>query len=401
MKGHVRKRGSKWCVVLDIGRGPDGKRRQKWHSGYRTRKDAETAMARLLTDVNRGTYVAPERTTVAEWLQTWLQTRETAGRAPATILRYRQLIEDRIVPALGSGRLADLRPSHLERHYAAELRSRARIPRPKNAAADWQAPLISPRTVYFEHQLLHAALKHAVRQGVLHRNPADAVTPPAPGHGEQSVLSPLQVSRIFEALRDHRLGALYHLAASTGMRQGELLGLRWADLDLDGALLQVRVQRQYLPRQGVRERPTKEHRGARVVELTDAEVDVLRAHRLRLEGERGRAGSLWREHGLVFPSDTGTPMWAANLRRFHRALLARLGLPYVRPHDLRHTAATLLLRADGGVKVAQERLGHADPATTLRMYGHVLPGGQREATARVLDEIRRAGEGATEIPRRP
>jgi integrase len=179
------------------------------------------------------------------------------------------------------------------------------------------------------------------------------------------------------------------------MRQAELLGLRREDVDLEAARL-VRVQRQYLPRTGMVERRTKAYRQDRPVELTDTEVTVLREHRRRQAEERLAAGELWRDHGLVFPSEVGTPLHPRNLLRWFQGLLARAGLPRVRFHDLRHTAATLLLRSDGRVLVAQQRLGHRDPATTTRFYGHVLPGDQRAAAERALDALRAAG--ATDLP---
>ena len=384
MQGHLRQRGKAgiYYAVFDDGRDETGKRRQRWVNLQTTSKRAaERELAKLIAKQTEGMLPPPNSQTLAKYLRVWLDTRRTAGRAESTVFRYERLIERRIIPTLGHIKLADLRPTHLEQHYARELAS----PR-----LDGKPGTLAPRTVHFQHQILHAALKQAVLQGLIPRNPADAVTPPQPARGEQTPLTPDQAAVLLQAVSSHRLAPLYYLAITTGMRAGELLGLRWSDVDLDAAMLTVRVQRQYLPGKGIREKVTKEHRGDRPIELTPEEVDALRKHAAAQAAERLRIGPMWQDHGLVFPSEIGTPMQARNLSRHFKSLLKHAGLPDIRFHDLRHTAGTLLMREDSRVVIAQRRLGHKDPATTSRLYGHALPGDQRDAAGKVADVLRRA-----------
>ncbi len=382
MKGHLRQRGKSkvWYAVWDDYR--TGKRQRRWTSLRTTSKrEAHERLAKLISDWSAGNVPPTGRLTVAEHLKNWITTRETAGRAPKTVWSYRTMVRLHIAPALGHHQLTALRPQHLEAHYAAEL-----------------ARGLSPRTVAYQHAIIRAALRHAVKQGLIPRSPCDQVTPPAVYPTEQMVFTPEQAAKFLDVLRSHRLYGLFFLALSTGMREGELIGVRWQDVDIVGKRLLVRVQRQYEKGEGMVERPTKEHRGTRVVELTDDEVAVLQEHRRRLDAERAvlmeRFGvDVWQNCDLVFPSEVGTPLSPSNLRRLHQATLKKAGLEGVKVHGLRHTAATLMLSADGRVLVASRRLGHADPATTARMYGHTLPGDQREAAEKAMQSVMRRQKG--------
>jgi integrase len=386
VKGHLVDRGTagtpRWYAVLEDHDPSTGRRKRRWvNLKTALKREAQDALAKLLTQKQEGMLPSPGKVTVAAVLRGFLDSRRTAGKAPSTLYRYGKLVELHIIPALGHIRLTDVRPAHLQEHYARELVA----PR-----GDGKPGTLAPRTVQFQHQILHAALKQAVLQGLIHRNPADAVTPPRPLRKEQSVLSPEQAAVLLESLAGHRLYGLFFLALSTGMRLGELSGLRWSDVDLDAARFSVRVQRQYLPGEGIQERETKEHRGERPIEMTHGEVEVLRRHQALQAEERLRLGPIWQEHGLVFPSEAGTPLYPRNVQRFLKAQLQKVGLPPVRFHDLRHTAGTLIMREDGRVVVAQHRLGHAKASTTMDMYGHALPGDQREAAEKVLAAIQRA-----------
>lgn len=396
MRGHLATQhgGTNWYAVIDE-RDADGKRKRRWINHRTTSKRAaEQALAKILTQQTEGTLPRASRNTVADLLAQYIDSRHTAGRAPATLLNYEHLA-GRISKRIGHIRLADLQPRDLERLYAAELASED-----KRLAETERAKRISATTVRHEHDLLRAALRHALRQGLVARNVAEAVTPPRRETKEQSVLSPEQAAALLETLAGHRLYALVCLALTAGMRRGELIGLRWLDVNLDEGRLEIRVQRQYRPHEGITERETKEHRGARPIKLTDEEVSVLRAHRARQAEERLATGDLWRDHGPVFPSETGTPLSPRNVQRFLDSALKRAGLPDIRFHDLRHTAGTLLMREDGRVVVAQRRLGHARASTTLDLYGHALPGDQRVAAGRVQEALRKAAASQKPGPKR-
>ena len=211
------------------------------------------------------------------------------------------------------------------------------------------------------------------------RNVSDLVDPPRNRRYEISPLSPEQARRLLEAVGGNRLEALYVLALTTGMREGELLGLRWRDVDLDRETLQVRGSLQRIGGSLVVTEPKTEH-SKRQVALTPSAVAALRRHKATQAEERLRLGAAWRGENLVFTNEIGRPIGAASLLRtsFH-SLLRRADLPRMRFHDLRHSAATLLLAQGTHPKIVAEMLGHSRIATTLDLYSHVTPTMQREA----------------------
>jgi integrase len=268
------------------------------------------------------------------------------------------LVNKHVAPALGNVRLSKLTPAHLQGFYCSKLDSG-----------------LSPRTVQYIHVVLHRALKQALRWGLTVRNVAEAVDPPRVPKKEITPLSPGQARAFLEAVRGDRLEALYVLAIHTGMRQGELFNLRWDDVDLDAGVLRVRG--------------TKTTRSRRTVTLSETALDALRSHLERQLGEIDKAGSLWRENGLVFATAIGTPLSRQNLtQRSFKPLLEKAGLPQIRFHDLRHTCATILLSRGVHAKFVQELLGHATIAITLDTYSHVLPG-MGGGTAVAMDEALR------------
>jgi integrase len=232
---------------------------------------------------------------------------------------------------------------------------------------------LAPRSVLHIHRTLSKALKQATDDGLIPRNVAGLVKPPRPQREEIRPLDREQVRTLFEAASasGDRLEALYVVAVTTGMRRGELQGLKWEDLDLEAGTLQVRRTLSEPKGGWVFEAP-KSGKG-RSVRLTRKAVLALREHRKRQLEERMQRAGLWSDHGLIFPSAIGTPMSGGNLNRSFKALLKRAGLSAVRFHDLRHTCATLLLRQGVNPKFVQELLGHADISLTLNVYSHILP----------------------------
>ncbi len=245
---------------------------------------------------------------------------------------------------------------------------------------------LSPATVQKIHAVLRKALAQAVRWSMIPRNVADAVKAPRPAPKEMRPLSPGQARKLLQASRGHRLEALYLLAVHTGMRQGELLALKWEDVDLNAGVIRVK---RTLTRDGGRISlgEPKTRRSRRTVHLTGAAAEALRSHLERQLEDIGRLGDRYRDHGLVFTSGVGTPIHPTHLRRRSFVpLLEAAGLPRIRFHDLRHTCATLLLARNVHPKYVQELLGHATVAITLDTYSHVIPG-MGTQTARAMEDV--------------
>jgi integrase len=266
---------------------------------------------------------------------------------------YERLLRLHVVPAIGYLKLKVLSPPHIRRLYGEKLDAG-----------------LSPRTVQYAHVVLQRALKAAVNDGLIPRNPCEAVDPPQVLREEIRPLARDQVRALLGAAAGDRLEALYVVAVHCGLRQGELLGLKWEDVDLEARTLPVRRTLS----KGEFAAP-KTAKGRRSVSLTPTAVEALKRHSERQAKEMVKAGTLYRDRGLVFASLVGTPLSRHNLTRSFKALLGRAGLPRaVRFHDLRHTCATLLLGKGFNGKFVQELLGHAAIAVTLDTYSHVLPG---------------------------
>ena len=272
-----------------------------------------------------------------------------------------RLVRGHIVPAVGHLQLAKLSPQHVQSFINDKL-----------------AEGLSPRTVQYLHAVLRRALNQALKWDLLPRNVATLVEPPRVRRPEVQPLTTDQVQIFLEATRGDRLEALYTLVLAVGLRQGEALGLRWTDLELDGGTLSVRTALQRIGGKLCLVEP-KTARSRRTITLPPVVVSALRLHRARQLQERLLAGANWQDTGLVFTTTIGTPMDARNLtKRFQKALKGA-GLPKKRFHDLRHTCASLLLVQGVHPRVVMEILGHSQMSLTMDTYSHVMPTLQQEA----------------------
>ncbi len=368
MRGSIRRRGVKsWELTIDLGRDPvTGQRQRRFANVKGTRRDAERVLAARIHAIETGTDIDAPKITVAEYLQRWLRDYAKPDVAPRTYERYAEIVTRHLAPKLGMVTLSQLRPAHI---VAAER--------------EWQASGLSPSTVLKFHRLIREALHHAVRWRLLAVNPADAVTPPRVERREMSVLSPAQAVALLVQARGTEFEAPITTALYSGLRLGELRGLRWRDLDLDTGRLSVIQSLQKVPGGGVVARQPKTHRSRRSVSVPAALVGVLREHRHSQVEARLVAGDAWEDADLVFTDALGRPLSETRLRWAFWRLLREAGLPRIRLHDLRHTMATLMLAAGEHPKVVSERLGHSTVSITLDTYSHVLPGLQAAAAERL------------------
>lgn len=393
-----KRKDGRWCAQVSLGRG----RRKALYGA--TRADVAQKLTTATKQFQDGLPVPTEQLTVGAFITAWLDAVKSQVR-PRTWRRYRELLVRHAVPTLGRIRLARLTVEDLEALYAAKLREG-----------------LAPMSVRHVHTVLGQALRRAVRTGRLLRNVAELAKPPRVEHREMRTLTVDQVGCLLQVAAGDRLEALYVLACTTGARQGELLGLRWRHLDLDAGTLEVAGTLQRLPKGeegpdgasfAIAEPKTRPSR--RTIRLTPSAVAALRRHRIRQREERLKLGPAWGELDLVFANEIGRPIEASNLlRRSFWPLLERAGLatstmktevrlrrgkrvkvqrkvlhPLVRFHDLRHTAATLLLEGGAHPAIVAALLGHARTSTTLDVYSHVSPG--LAATAATIMEDVLAG----------
>ena len=382
MQGHITKRGTNsYTVVINLGRDPlTGKRRQLWRSIKGTKRDAEALRVELLHQRDSGMDAPPGKLTVAQYLERWLRDYAEPNVAPKTLRTCIDTVKRHFIPALGSLPLAKLRPQHIQGFYARLLRE---------GRLDGKGGL-SPRSVQRQHQVLHVALHHAVQWQLLSLNPADAVQPPKATRQEIRPLGLDEIQRLLTAADDTPYGTLVHLALMTGLRLGELTGLRWSDTNLETGTLHIQQVCQWLPRQGFTFRPPKTPKSVRAVAISPDTVDRLRGHRQQQLEERVALGPDYGGHNLVLATPLGTPIDPSNLRRAWKAILRTAGIGHLRFHGLRHCHASLMLQQGTHPKIVSERLGHSGVGITLNLYSHVVPGLQEQAAAGLDQLVRRA-----------
>ena len=342
-----------------------GQRQQLKRRGFATKKAALAAERQVLAKVQDGNYVRPTRGTVGEYLtDSWLPSK--LNLRESTALGYAKVIRTRIVPFIGDVQLSTLDAVALETFYAKLLKEGGTDGRP-----------LSPKTVANAAGVLSIALRDAVRLKLLPYNVAADARLPRRTRPEMVAWTETEAATFLASVADDRLFPLWRLALATGMRRGELCGLRWSDIDLLAGTLRIASTRVVAERVVVGEPKTES--GKRMLALDDETVRALQAWRRAQVGERLAAGEVWEDHGLVFVDELGRPPHPETMTRWWREAVARAGVPAIRLHDARHTAATVLLRAGVPVKVVSQRLGHADVAVTMRIYQHTTAQDDRAA----------------------
>ena len=364
MRGSIVKRGGRYAVVVDLGRDENGKRIRKWHSGFERRKDAERARTEILAQLDSASYVTPAKLTVERFLVgEWLPTVERTLR-PLSYTQYEQAVRLRIVPRIGHVRLQGLSAGHLNALYT-ELEREG----------------LSTSTRRLTHAVVHRALRDGVRWGRLVRNPAELADPPTRSRSRAQAWTSSEVGRFLDRVRDDRYFALWRLAATTGMRRGELAGLTWRCVDLEGA--RVSVEQQLVPtRGGATLGPPKSARSRRTIALDAETVDALRRHLDTQLLERDVAGAVYEDRDLVFCDELGGSIHPQRLTEWFTRHRKAVGIPTGTLHILRHTAATLALTSGVPVHIVAARLGDT-PTTVLSTYAHLLPQSDEIAAERV------------------
>ena len=354
-----RKVDGRWCGSITLGYA-DGRRIRRAFYGA-TRPEVVSKLAEATRNYQMGKRPAPEREKVGEFLNRWLEDVARRSVRPSTLRGYQVGLRLHIIPGIGHLKLARLRADDLDGLYSRLLEKG-----------------LSPKYVRLVHAIIHRGLVHALKRGAVAVNVASTVSAPSAPRKEFRTLSTEEAGRLLAEARSDRFHALYVLALTCGLRQAELLGLRWADVDLDGAVLHVRQQVYRLQGDWVFSEP-KTAAGRRTISLSGRAVEALRERRRAQNAERLRSQD-WEHLDLVFANRRGRPTERANLQRqSFWPLLKRADLPRVRFHDLRHACASILLAQNVNPKVVQEMLGHSSIAVTMDVYSHAMPSLQAEA----------------------
>jgi integrase len=358
MRGSITRRGkSSWRLKFDDPVGQE--RRTRYVTVRGNKRDAERELARLLSELDRGSLVEPTKLTLTDYVREWLE--NAYELSPKTTEWYRQLAEQQILPHLGAIPLQKLKSAHVQQWHSAILKAGGENERP-----------LSARTVGHAHRVLHRALQRAVETEILSRNVASAVSPPKIEEREIKILTAEQINDVLVNLEDHALHPIVVLALATGMRRGELLALRWGDIDLGKATLKVERSLEESDR-GLRFKPPKTKHGRRAIPLPPTAVEQLRIHRLRQLELRVALGQGKPEAGaLVFCTIDGEPLSPKKVSRDWWRLTITRNLPRVSFHSLRHSHTSALIASGLDVLTISRRLGHGSPVVTLGVYGHMF-----------------------------
>jgi integrase len=371
----VAKRNGSYGFRIDLGPDPaTGKRRQMSRQGFRTKREAESALSEKLGEISSGQTVSPTTESIGAYLDEWLK--GEASRLKVSTLESYRIVVQRVSQRIGNVKLQALTPLDLERFYRELAETGGR-----------QGGPLAAKTIRNTHTVLRKAFADAERLGLILRNPAATARPPTVHQKEQKTWTSEQLRGFLDAVAGDRLLALYVLLATTGMRRGEALGVRWSDLDLDAGEVHI-VQTLASVRHQLVFTTPKTKRSRRQVYLDDQTVRLLRAHRAKQRQERLVAGPAWDgEHDLVFTDEIGQPLDPEWVSRDFRRKVRNTTLDDIRLHDLRHTYATIALKAGVHPKVVSERLGHATVGITLDLYSHVTPAIGRDAADLVASKI--------------
>lgn len=360
-----RRKDGRWTAEISLEGG-----KSKFIYG-KTRKEVQEKLKTALYEQQQGMLVTGPQQKVGQFLSHWVENVHKQSVRSRTYERYEEIVRLHLVPEIGHHQIQKLAPQHLQALYKKKLDDG-----------------LSATTVISFHNLLHKALETAVRWNLIARNPCDLVSPPRRKRYEIQPLSMPQIRQFLAAIRGHRQEALFLLALATGMRRGELLALKWQDLDLEKGSLQVRriLTRipTKLPGKGFEEAEPKTDRGRRSIVLPYFVVDALKQRRIQQLEAKLKAGPGWQDHDYVFCTSIGTHLNPdRDVLVVLKLFLDKAGLPHIRFHDLRHSSATMLLGMKVHPKIVQEILGHSQIAITMDIYSHVLPTMQEEAMNKV------------------
>lgn len=369
---YQRKEDGKWVASVTL----DNGKRKVFYG--KTRKEVKDKLTKALHDQQQGTLIASGPLTVEQFLTDWLENTHKRLIRPRTYERYREAVYLHLIPSLGKHQLQKLTVQHIQAFYTLK-----------------ESEGLASTTIIYYHSVLHNALNVAVKRELVSRNVCDLASPPRKVQHEIQPLTEEQAQKLLTTIKGHRWEALYTLALATGLRRGEILGLKWQDINFSTGILHVRRILSRVPTETPGrghtyvEAEPKTRKSRRSVVIAPFALAALKWHYSQQELAKLKVGAAWQEHDYVFCTPVGRYLNPNHVVAELKKLLHLAGLPEIRFHDLRHSAATFLLSAKVHPKVVQEILGHTQIGTTMDIYSHVLPGMQEDAMSKLQDALSR------------
>jgi integrase len=370
-KDGISKRGSSYSYIVRVRDPETGVSKQKWISGFATKEEAKSARDKARTESRTGIFVSPTKITVREHFEAWWEIKKEKVK-PTTAENYRFLLDRYILPKFGSELLKDLSSVRIEKMLIELIQNH------------------SESTVRLVSIVLSQGLDRAVKDRLLPLNPAKGIERPK---GKKRTVTPYtssELKTLLGELEDHRLFAFFRVLAYTGARRGEVLALRWSDLEFENATLTISKNRTRIGKTVIEQESTKGGDGRRTVQLGAETLKLLKDHRKRQLQERIKAGSLWQDSNFIFTQENGLPLDPSTPYQLFKRIAKKLGLRSESLHSIRHLHATELLNAGVGIHEVKEQLGHSDISTTLRIYAHIRPEQKQELADRFEKAIENA-----------
>ncbi|WP_018249051.1 tyrosine-type recombinase/integrase [Orenia marismortui] len=380
--GHIRKQGENtWEITISTGKDPvTGKYGRIYETVQGNKTQAKKRMMELEYELEHSTYIKPSELTLSELLHQWYQDYAQTNLAPSTQEYYDIIINSHIIPLLGGIKISDLEPMHIQRYLSEKLR---------NGRLDGKSGGLSNKSVKRHYTVINQVLKYAAKLQVIENNPAKYVDPPKPENPEIQALKQEELEKILDIAKGWIHDFIY-IAAFTGMRRGELLALRWKDVNFKDKSLQIRQSVSKLSGGRLIYREPKTKSSIRLISIDDDIVKILKCRNKEQKENKLKLGSQYNnKYNLVFAKENGDPYLPLYTTRQFNKVAEKANLSNFRLHDLRHTHATLMLQAGIHPKIVQERLGHSSITQTLDTYSHITPSMQRTAVQKLKDSLKK------------
>ncbi|ACV64371.1 integrase family protein [Desulfofarcimen acetoxidans DSM 771] len=379
MAGWVESRGkNKWRLNVPDGTGPDGKRiTHRKVVEATSEREAKKLLDVFSAEVQKGQYIAPSKLTFKEFSQKWLESKKDL--APKTLYRYKEILNSRILPAMGHLKIEDIKPFHIMQFYG-------NLQEP-GIREDGKEGTLSPATVLYHHRLLTNIFNAAVKWQIILTNPALRVEAPKAKKHKATSYEEEDTAALLSALEEQPLKfqAIVYIALGCGLRRGEIMGLEWKDIDLTKGTLEVRQSSQYLPGHGTFAKSPKNESSERIIAVPTETMSLLKQHRVQQNEQRLQVGGLWQASDRLFTTWDGKPMHPDSITKWFSGFLKNNNLSPLPFHGLRHTAASYMIKAGIPLKNIASRLGHSSPNTTLNIYAHSFKSVDAEAANKMND----------------